>query len=158
MKAKSNKEIFDFNDSETVIPESSVTPESIASATPELNVDSVTLDQVGAILATEDTPKTKGKRGRKPKEAKDDKEGESVLIASMSFSLIGITKAVASLTGAKWSLDDQKEADYLAQSTIEFLDYVYPNWKKASPIVNFSMAWSSYFIKRLFEPVKPLQA
>ncbi len=119
-----------------------------------LNIEKVTeiVEQ-----AQEEKPKRRRRSaGRKSKaQAEEEKKKEEIrdiLKLSFSYALIGVTSAISQIIKAdKWTITDEREADYLAGATIQYLDERFPEWEKASPELNLIMAWSSYFAKRLFQ-------
>jgi len=112
----------------------------------------VSLEEIAEVIAPEGEPK-KTKKRRSKKEIDSEKSDESYEVEkrAMALSLIGITKSIALILDEPvWSLEDREEADFLAESTILFLDKVYPSWRKSSPYLDFISAWTAYFIKRVF--------
>jgi len=121
----------------------------------EIN-EEISLDTIKTVLAEANEVEQPKKRKRRTKAelgtSKEDNEEKlkQIEIASMSFSLIGLTRTIAyAFNNPLWSIEDESEANFLAQSTINFLDKIFPDWRKTSPIVEFITAWSSYFAKRL---------
>ncbi len=120
------------------------------------NQETVSLDDVTKILQDETEtvqPPAKRKRGRPKKietETQTEQKVDEIEKASMSLSLIMLTQAIAKIIGEnKWEISDRQEADMLAESTIVFLDKVFPNWRISSPYIQFISAWGSYVAKRI---------
>lgn len=106
--------------------------------------------------AQEEKPKRKRRAGQGRKsnaqieEEKKAADLKKILKGSFAYALIGLTNSIALLLhDKKWSITDQKEGEFLAEATIQYLDERFPEWEKASPELNLVMAWSSYFIKRV---------
>jgi len=127
-----------------VLPEDNISP--------EVEEKSVSLEEIAEVIAPVEggTPKKRKRRTKKELTPEKDETNE-IEKRSMSLSLIGLTKSVSLLLNEPiWSIEDREEADFLAESTINFLDKVFPNWRKSSPYLDFISAWSAYFVKRLF--------
>jgi len=140
--------------------ETSLPKDVINNTSKEIN-EEISLDTIKTVLAEANEVEQPRKRKRRTKAeldtSKEDNEArlKQIEIASMSFSLIGLTRTIAyALNNPLWSIEDETEANFLAQSTINFLDKIYPDWRKTSPIVEFISAWSSYFAKRLLTAKK----
>jgi len=112
----------------------------------------VSLEEIAEVIAPVEGEIPKKRKRRTKKELTPEKdETNEIEKRSMSLSLIGLTKSVSLLLGEPiWSIEDREEADFLAESTIAFLDKVFPSWRKSSPYLDFISAWSAYFVKRLF--------
>jgi len=140
MKKKESLDEF-FNDS--------IIEDNISSG---LEEKPVSLEEIAKVIApaAEDEPKKRKRRTKKELEPeKSDKDSEFEK-RSMALSLIGVTRSIALIIDEPvWSITDREEADFLAESTITFLDKVYPDWRKSSPYLDFISAWSAYFVGRL---------
>jgi len=112
----------------------------------------VTLEQIADAILPETEP-VKQKRTRRKKSEMPVDAGKNLNVekASMSLTLIGLTKSIGFLVGNPiWEISEREEADFLAESSIAFLDKVYPQWRNSSPYIDFIASWSSYFVKRIF--------
>jgi len=121
-------------------------------SSPGLEEKPVSLEEIAEVIAPVEgeTPKKRKRRTKKELTPEKDETNE-IEKRSMSLSLIGLTKSVSLLLNEPiWSIEDREEADFLSESTIAFLDKVFPSWRKSSPYLDFISAWSAYFVKRLF--------